>query len=145
MLTHLLLLDLGFHHLVLGRGRFLVGDELLSVCQPAQQRLQGVLELPAVQQGLLQLSHSLGHLNPKNNPTAESGTGTRASAPCPDPLLPPDPRKSRDSPSPRSHLLVEGVPAGVDFFHVMLQPLDITVFPGALDESLTNSIDLLQL
>lgn len=27
----------------------------------------------------------------------------------------------------------------------MLQPLDVTVFPGALDESLTNSIDLLQL
>lgn len=27
----------------------------------------------------------------------------------------------------------------------MLQPLDITVFPSALDESLTNSIDLLQL
>lgn len=65
--------------------------------------------------------------------------------PVREPLLPPDPRGSRDSPSPCSHLLVEGVPAGVDVFHVMLQPLDITVFPGALDESLTNSIDLLQL
>lgn len=71
------------------------------------------------------------------------GLAPEPQLPACDPLLPPDPRKSRDSPSPCSHLLVEGVPAGVDFFHVMLQPLDITVFPGALDESLTNSIDLL--
>ena len=56
---------------------------------------------------------------------------------------PTGPRETSYSPSPHSHLLVEGVPAGVDFFHVMLQPLDVTVFPGALDESLTNSIDLL--
>lgn len=48
-------------------------------------------------------------------------------------------------PSPSPHLLVEGVPAGVDLFHVMFQPLDITVLPGALDESLANSIHLLQL
>jgi len=73
VLAHLLLLDLGFHHLVLRRGRFLVGDELLGVCQPAQQRLQGILKLPAVQQGLLQLSNSLGHLHPKHNPVAWSG------------------------------------------------------------------------
>lgn len=53
---------------------------------------------------------------------------------------PTGPRKPSYSPS---DLLVEGVPAGVDFFHVVLQPLDVTVFAGTLDESLTNPIDLL--
>ena len=63
LLTHLLLLYLRLHHLELGGRGFLIGHELLSVPHPAEQRLQGVLEAPAVQQSLLQLGCPLGHLH----------------------------------------------------------------------------------
>lgn len=59
ILTYLLFLDLCFHHFIFGRWRFLIGYELLSVCQPAEQRLQGILKLPTMQQSLLQLCNSL--------------------------------------------------------------------------------------
>lgn len=60
--NYLLLLYLGLHHLELSRWWFLVGHQLLRVPHPAEQRLQGILEPPTVQQGLLQLCCSLGHL-----------------------------------------------------------------------------------
>lgn len=61
-LLYLLLLDLGFDHTVLGRRRLLIGHQLLGVAQPAEQRVQSVLKLPTMQQGLLQLGDPLCHL-----------------------------------------------------------------------------------
>lgn len=61
-LTYLLLLYLGLHHLELGWWGLLIGHQLLGVQHPAEQGLQGVLEPPTVQQGLLQLGCSLSHL-----------------------------------------------------------------------------------
>lgn len=61
-ISHLLFLDLGLDNAVLGRGRLLVGHQLLRVAQPAQKRLQSILEFPTMQQGLLQLGDPLGHL-----------------------------------------------------------------------------------
>lgn len=61
-LTYLLLLYLGLHHFELSRWWLLIGHKLLGVHHPAEQGLQGILEPPAVQQGLLQLGCSLSHL-----------------------------------------------------------------------------------
>jgi len=60
--SYLLLLDLGLDHAVLGRRRLLIVHQLLRVGQPAHQRLQSILELPTMQQGLLQLGDALCHL-----------------------------------------------------------------------------------
>lgn len=61
-LSYLLLLDLGLDHAVLGRWRLLIRYQLLCVAQPAEQRLQSILEFPTMQQGLLQLGDPLCHL-----------------------------------------------------------------------------------
>lgn len=61
-LTYLLLLNLGLYHFELSRWGLLIGHQLLSVCHPAEQGLQGILEPPTMQQGLLQLGCALSHL-----------------------------------------------------------------------------------
>ncbi|TNN50801.1 hypothetical protein EYF80_039013 [Liparis tanakae] len=71
--SYLLLLDLGLDHAVLGRRRLLIGHQLLRVAQPAHQRLQSILELPTMQQGLLQLGDALCHLGTGEEEEEEEG------------------------------------------------------------------------
>lgn len=54
-LAYFLLLYLRLDHFELCRRRFLIGHKLLGVSQPAEQRLQCILEPPTVQQGFVQL------------------------------------------------------------------------------------------
>lgn len=61
-MSYFLLLYLGLDYFELCRGRFLIGHELLCVSQPAEQRLQSILELPTMQQGFVQLGRALGNL-----------------------------------------------------------------------------------
>lgn len=60
--SYLLLLDLGLDHAVFCRRRLLICYQLLCVAQPAEEGLQSILELPTMQQGLLQLGDPLRHL-----------------------------------------------------------------------------------
>lgn len=121
-------MDLGFDHAVLGGRRLLIGHQLLCVAQPAQQRLQSILELPTMQQGLLQLRDALGDLRAeRTNVWMAVVTATRANL-C---LV--------------THPLVERVPSEVGGLQVVLQSLRVRVLGGALDQTLTHRVDVLQL
>lgn len=66
-MPYFLLLYLSLDHFELCRGRLLIGHELLSVRQPAEQRLQRILESPTMQEGFMQLGRALSNLSKIQN------------------------------------------------------------------------------
>lgn len=138
-ISHLLFLDLRLDHAVLGRGRLLVGHQLLRVAQPAQKRLQSILEFPTMQQGLLQLGNPLGHLERKEGVRGVSGGDeTRAGSEAYSGAA------SWDCDHDDSYPLVEGVPLEVGALQVVLQRLGVRVLGGTLNQALAHRVDVLQ-